>query len=85
MHRIGAAAATLAGITGYEATVAADLERVTGDDVWGFATEVSRYVTSTSSSLRGVQSGIAAFSVLISPNVTRDAIEASSGKAPVGR
>jgi hypothetical protein len=64
-------------------TVAADLERVTGDDVLGFATEVSRYVKSTSNSLRGVQSGIAAFSVLISPNVTRDAIEASSGKAPV--
>ena len=64
-------------------TVAADLERITGDDVWGFATEVSRYVKSTSNSLRGMQSGIAAFSVLISPNVTRDAIEASSGKAPV--
>jgi hypothetical protein len=64
-------------------TVAADLERVTGDDVWGFATEVSRYVKSTSNSLRGLQSGIAVFSVLISPNVTRDAIEASSRKAPV--
>jgi hypothetical protein len=64
-------------------TVAADLERVTGDDVWGFATEVSRYVKSTSNSLRGVQSGIAAFSVLLSPNVSPDAIEASSGKAPV--
>jgi hypothetical protein len=64
-------------------TVAADLERVTGDDVWGFATEVSRYVKSTSNSLRGIQSGIAVFSVLISPNVTRDAIEASLGKAPI--
>jgi hypothetical protein len=64
-------------------TVAAELETVTGDDVWGFATEVSRYVKSTSNSLRGMQSGIAAFSVLISPNVTGDAIEASLKKAPV--
>jgi uncharacterized membrane protein len=64
-------------------TVAAGLDRITGDDVRGYTSEVSRYVKATSGSLRGVQSGIAAFAVLVDQNVTDDAVEASRRKARI--
>lgn len=62
-------------------TVAGSLPEVTGPAVVQFARDVSQYAKSRSGALRGMQSGVGAFSILVSDRVTPDAVQAAQAKA----
>jgi len=90
VHRIGAAAATLAGITGYEATVAADrprtrrphlVDRAAGTPVGWDAGGISTVVTADPADLRAKRRAMAAHG----SQIPRDAVRRPGFAAAYGR
>lgn len=62
-------------------TVAAAVPHVGAAEVTGFARDVSVYAKQRTGALRGMQSGIGAFSVLVSHEVSPDAVAVANRKA----